>query len=31
MAYENKTVDYVYNLLIESFQEKFNNRLRLLP
>ena len=31
MAYENKTVDYVYNLLIQSFQEKFNNRLRLLP
>lgn len=31
MAYENKTVDYVYNLLIESFQEKFNNKLRLLP
>lgn len=31
MAYENKTVEYVYNLLIESFQEKFNNKLRLLP
>ena len=31
MAYENKTVDYVYDLLIQSFQEKFNNRLRLLP
>ena len=31
MAYENKTVDYVYNLLINSFQEKFNNSLRLLP
>ena len=31
MAYENKTVDYVYNLLIQSYQEKFNNRLRLLP
>lgn len=31
MAYENKTVDYVYNLLINSFQEKFNNKLRLLP
>ncbi|MBQ1591054.1 MAG: hypothetical protein II077_03325, partial [Treponema sp.] len=29
--YENKTVDYIYNLLIQSFQEKFNNRLRLLP
>ena len=31
MSYENKTVDYVYDLLIQSFQEKFNNRLRLLP
>ena len=31
MAYENKTVDYAYNLLIQSFQEKFNNKLRLLP
>lgn len=31
MAYENKTVDYVYNLIITSMQEKFNNRLRLLP
>lgn len=31
MAYENRTVDYVYNLLIRSFQEKFNNNLRLLP
>ena len=31
MAYENKTVDYVYNLLINSFQDKFNNKLRLLP
>ena len=31
MAYENKTVEYVYNLLIESFQEEFNNKLRLLP
>lgn len=31
MAYENKTVDDVYNLLIQSFQEKFNNKLRLLP
>ena len=31
MAYENKTVDYIYNLLIQSFQEKFNNSLRLLP
>ena len=31
MAYENKTVDDVYNLLIQAFQEKFNNRLRLLP
>ena len=29
--YENKTADYIYNLLIQSFQEKFNNRLRLLP
>ena len=31
MAYENKTVDYVYNLIITSMQEKFNNNLRLLP
>ena len=31
MAYENKTIDYVYNLLIQSFQEKFNGKLRLLP
>lgn len=31
MAYENKTVDDVYNLLIQSFQEKFNNSIRLLP
>lgn len=31
MAYTNKTVDDIYNLLIQSFQEKFNNRLRLLP
>ena len=31
MAYENKTVGYVYNLLINSFQGKFNNKLRLLP
>lgn len=31
MAYENKTVDYVYDLLIKSFQERFNNKLRLLP
>lgn len=31
MAYENKTVDYVYDLLINSFQEKFDNKLRLLP
>lgn len=31
MAYENKTVDYVYNLIITSLQEKFNNKLRLLP
>lgn len=31
MAYENKTVDYVYDLLINSFQEKFNSRFRLLP
>lgn len=31
MAYTNKSVDYVYNLLIDSFQEKFNNTLRLLP
>lgn len=31
MAYENKTIDYAYNLLIQSFQEKFNNKLRLLP
>lgn len=31
MAYENKTIDYVYNLLKKSFQEKFNQKLRLLP
>ena len=31
MAYENKTVDYVYGLLIQSFQDKFNNKFRLLP
>lgn len=31
MAYENKTVEYVYDLLIASFQERFNNKLRLLP
>lgn len=31
MAYENKTIDSVYKLLINSFQEKFNNSLRLLP
>lgn len=31
MAYENKTIDYVYNLLIQSFQDKFNQKLRLLP
>lgn len=31
MAFENKTVDSVYTLLIESFQEKFNSEFRLLP
>lgn len=31
MTYENQTVDYVYNLLIQSFQENFNNTLRILP
>lgn len=31
MAYENKTVDYVYDLLISSFKEKFNGKLKLLP
>lgn len=31
MAYENKTIDYVYHLLIKSLQEKFNQKLRLLP
>lgn len=31
MAYENKTIDYVYNLLIQSFQDRFNQKLRLLP
>lgn len=31
MAYENKTIDEVYNLLIQSYQEKFNRKLRLLP
>lgn len=31
MAYENKTVDYVYNLILTSMQEKFDNKLRLLP
>ena len=31
MAYENKTIDSVYNLLVQQCQEKFNNSLRLLP
>lgn len=31
MGYENKTVEYAYNLLIQSFQQRFNNSLRLLP
>ena len=31
MAYENKTIGYVYNLIITSLQGKFNNKLRLLP
>lgn len=31
MAYENKTIDDIYNLLIQSYQEKFNNKFRLLP
>ncbi|MGI5116857.1 baseplate J/gp47 family protein [Treponema sp. SP13] len=31
MAYGNTTIDGVYTLLINALQEKFNNRLRLLP
>ena len=31
MAYGNTTIDDVYTLLINALQEKFNNRLRLLP
>lgn len=31
MAYENKTIDEVYSLLIQSYQDKFNNKFRLLP
>lgn len=31
MAYENKTVDQVYDLIITALQEKFNNELRLMP
>lgn len=31
MAYENKTVDEVYNLMLTSLQDKFNSKLRLLP
>ena len=30
MAYENKTIEDIYNLLIESYQEKFNRAFRLL-
>lgn len=31
MAYANKNIDDVYNLLITSFQEKFNSELQVLP
>ena len=31
MAYANKNIDDVYNLLITSFQEKFNSKLQILP
>lgn len=31
MAYENKTIDEIYNLQIQSLQDKFNNKFRLLP
>ena len=31
MAYANKNIDDVYNLLITSFQEKFNSELQILP
>ena len=31
MAYENKTIDDVYNLILTALQQQFNNRLRLLP
>lgn len=31
MAYNNKTIEDVYNLIIEGFQEKWNQSLRILP
>lgn len=31
MAYANKNIDDVYNLLVTSFQEKFNSELQILP
>ena len=31
MAYANKNIDDVYNILITSFQEKFNSELQILP
>ena len=31
MAYANKNIEDVYNLLITSFQEKFNSELQILP
>ena len=31
MAYSNKNIDDVYNLIITSFQDQWNQKLRLLP
>jgi hypothetical protein len=31
MAFENRTIEEIKTLLINSFQQKFNNKLRLLP
>jgi hypothetical protein len=30
-GFENKTIEEIYNLLINAFQQQFNNKLRILP
>jgi hypothetical protein len=31
MAFENRTIEEIKNLLVNAFQQQFNNKLRLLP